>query len=210
MTPYLSLFLTAIMSFISAPPQIPAEVAEIMKKSDAAMSSTNGVEITMDMKTSLAFVTLTNINIVMGSKDDRFKALMSFSLLGTDIKMESGFDGTQEWVATKDTVYITQTTTPDHDDNGADLGIYKNYKKAKMKVKSDYYDIDFSDPIDKKSEAKSVNVKVSKSNYQIKEMKMSVKGAKVTIIIKKVRKGLSDNYFKLDMSKYPKAVVVNK
>lgn len=210
MKKYFIIILTAMMALMSVQAQIPADVAEIMKKSDAAMSSTNGVELTMDMKTSLAFVTLTNINIVMGSKDDKFKALMSFSLLDTDIKMESGFDGTQEWVATKDTVYITQTTTPDHDDNGADLGIYKNYKKAKMKVKSDYYDIDFSDPIDKKSEAKSVNVKVSKSNYQIKEMKMSVKGAKVTIIIKKVKKGLSDNYFKLDMSKYPKAVVVNK
>ena len=210
MKKYLIIILTAMMALVSAQAQIPADVAEIMKKSDAAMSSTNGVELTMDMKTSLAFVSLTNINIVMGSKDDKFKALMSFSLLGTDIKMESGFDGTQECVATKDTVYITQTTTPDHDDNGADLGIYKNYKKAKMKVKSDYYDIDFSDPIDKKSEAKSVNVKVSKSNYQIKEMKMSVKGAKVTIIIRKVKKGLSDNYFKLDMSKYPKAVVVNK
>ena len=210
MKKYFIIILTAMMALMSVQAQIPADVAEIMKKSDAAMSSTNGVELTMDMKTSLAFVTLTNINIVMGSKDDKFKALMSFSLLGTDIKMESGFDGTQEWVATKDTVYINQTTSPDHDDNGADLGIYKNYKKAKMKVKSDYYDIDFSDPIDKKSEAKSVNVKVSKSNYQIKEMKMSVKGAKVTIIIKKVKKGLSDNYFKLDMSKYPKAVVVNK
>ena len=210
MKKYLIIILTAMMALMSAQAQIPADVAEIMKKSDAAMSSTNGVELTMDMKTSLAFVSLTNINIVMGSKDDKFKALMSFSLLGTDIKMESGFDGTQEWVATKDTVYITQTTTPDHNDNGADLGIYIFYKKANMKVKSDYYDIDFSDPIDKKSEAKSVNVKVSKSNYQIKEMKMSVKGAKVTIIIKKVKKGLSDNYFKLDMSKYPKAVVVNK
>ena len=210
MKKYFIIILTAMMALMSVQAQIPADVAEIMKKSDAAMSSTNGVEITMDMKTSLAFVTLTNINIVMGSKDDKFKALMSFSLLGTDIKMESGFDGTQEWVATKDTVYITQTTSPDNNDNGADLGIYQNYKKAKMKVKSDYYDIDFSDPIDKKSEAKSVNVKVSKSNYQIKEMKMSVKGAKATITIKKVKKGLSDNYFKLDMSKYPKAVVVNK
>jgi hypothetical protein len=208
MKKYLIIILTAMMALMSAQAQIPADVAEIMKKSDAAMSSTNGVEITMDMKTSLAFVTLTNINIVMGSKDDRFKALMSFSLLGTDIKMESGFDGTQEWVATKDTVYITQTTSPDNNDNGADLGIYKNYKKAKMKVKSDYYDIDFSDPIDKKNEVKSVNVKVSKSNYQIKEMKMSAKGAKITITVKKVKKGLNDSYFKLDLNKYPEAVVV--
>lgn len=208
MKKYLIIIISSLMAALSAQAQIPADVAEIMKKSDAAMSSTNGVEITMDMKTSLAFVTLTNINIVMGSKDDRFKALMSFSLLGTDIKMESGFDGTQEWVATKDTIYITQTTSPDNNDNGADLGIYKNYKKAKMKVKSDYYDIDFSDPVDKKNEVKSVNVKVSKSNYQIKEMKMSAKGAKITITVKKVKKGLNDSYFKLDLNKYPEAVVV--
>lgn len=210
MKKYLIIILTAMMAVMSVQAQIPADVAEVMKKSDAAMSSPNGVEITMDMKTSFAFIKLTNINIVTGSKDDRFKVLTSFSLLGTDMSMEFGFDGTQEWMATKDTVYIKQTTTPNKDDDGADLGIYKNYKKAKMKVKSDYYDIDFSDPIDKKNEVKSVNLKVSKTNYQIKEMKMSVKGAKVTIIIKKVKKGLSDNYFKLDMSKYPKAVVVNK
>ena len=210
MKKYLITIMTVIMAAISVQAQIPADVADVMKKSDAAMSSPNGVEITMDMKTSLAFIKLTNMNMVMGSKDDRFKVLMSFSLLGTDITMESGFDGSQEWMATKDTVYITQTTTPNKDDNGADLGIYKNYKKAKMKVKSDYYDIDFSDPIDKKNEVKSVNVKVSKSNYQIKEMKMSAKGAKITITVKKVKKGLNDSYFKLDLNKYPEAVVIRK
>lgn len=208
MKKYLIIIISSLMAALSAQAQIPADVAEVMKKSDAAMSSPNGVEITMDMKTSFAFIKLTNINMVMGSKDDRSKVLMSFSLLGTDMSMESGFDGTQEWVATKDTVYITQTTTPNKDDNGADLGLYKKYKKAKMKVKSDYYDIDFSDPIDKKNEVKSVNVKVSKSNYQIKEMKMSAKGAKITITVKKVKKGLNDSYFKLDLNKYPEAVVV--
>lgn len=208
MKKYLIIIISSLMAALSAQAQIPADVAEVMKKSDAAMSSPNGVEITMDMKTSFAFIKLTNINMVMGSKDDRSKVLMSFSLLGTDMSMESGFDGTQEWVATKDTVYITQTTSPDNNDNGADLGLYKNYKKAKMKVKSDYYDIDFSDPIDKKNEVKSVNVKVSKSNYQIKEMKMSAKGAKITITVKKVKKGLNDSYFKLDLNKYPEAVVV--
>ena len=55
-----------------------------------------------------------------------------------------------------------------------------------------------------------MNVKVSKSNYMMKELKMSAKGAKVTINIKKVKKGLGDNYFKLDMSKYPNAKVVHK
>lgn len=200
----------AVMTIGGLNAQIPPEVAEVMRKCDDAMSSPNGVEITMEMKTSMAFITLTNISFVMGSKGDKYKALMSMSVLGQDMALESGFDGTQEWAATPDTVRIVATTNAKKDDNGADLGIYKDYRKAKMKEKSDYYDIDFSDPIDKNNELKSVNVKVSKKNYQMKEMRMKMKGAKVTITIKKVKKGLGDNYFKLDMSKYPKAVVVRK
>ena len=202
--------MVAMMTIGNVQAQIPADVAEIMRKCDETMSSPNGVELTMEMKTSFAFITLTNVNMVMGSKDDKFKVLMSFSMLGKDIAMESGFDGTQEWVATKDTVHISDTPTANQKDNGADLGIYKDYRKAKMKDKKGYYDIEFWDPIDKDSELKSVNVKVSKSNYMMKELKMSAKGAKVTINIKKVKKGLGDNYFKLDMSKYPNAKVVHK
>ena len=202
--------MVAMMTIGNVQAQIPADVAEIMRKCDETMSSPNGVELTMEMKTSFAFITLTNVNMVMGSKDDKFKVLMSFSMLGKEIAMESGFDGTQEWVATKDSVHISDTPTAKQKDNGADLGIYKDYRKAKMKEKKDYYDIEFWDPIDKDSELKSVNVKVSKSNYMMKELKMSAKGAKVNINIKKVKKGLGDNYFKLDMSKYPNAKVVHK
>lgn len=210
MKKFLVSLLVAMMAFGSLHAQIPPEVAEVMRKCDDAMSSPNGVEITMDMKTSMAFITLTNINIVMGSKADKYKALMNMSVLGQDVAIESGFDGTQEWTASADTVRIVSTTTAKKDDNGTNLTIYKDYRKAKMKEKSDYYDIDFSDPIDKNNELKSVNVKVSKKNYQMKELRMKMKGAKVTITIKKVKKGLGDNYFKLDMSKYPKAVVIRK
>ena len=42
------------------------------------------------------------------------------------------------------------------------------------------------------------------------EMKMSMKGAKATITINKVRFGLKDDYFNLDLSKYPKAKVIRE
>lgn len=200
----------AMMAIGGLQAQIPTEVDEVMRRCDNAMSSPRGVEIDMDVKTSLAFVTLTNMRMVMGSRDDKFKALMSLSLMGKDMAVESGFDGTQEWVATADTVHIKATTTPQKDAGGTDLGIYKGYRKAKMKEKSDCYDIVFSDPTNKDNEIKTVNVKVAKKSFMMKELQMKMKGAKVSITIRNVKKGLGDNYFKLDMGKYPNAVVIRE
>ena len=42
----------------------------------------------------------------------------------------------------------------------------------------------------------------------MREIRSSARGAKVTMTITKVRVGLKDSYFKLDLSKYPNAVVI--
>ena len=212
MNPRKILFLTLamFMAVLHVNGQVPSEVKEVMRKCEAAMSSPQGVEIDMNVKTSLAFVKLMNMRLVTGEKGSKSKALMTMSILGKEVTIESGFDGEQEWVATDDTVTITKTTTKGKGDSELNFNLANEYKKAKMKLKNDCYEIDFSEPVDKKNEAKSVSVKVSKKDYRLREMKMSMKGAKATITINKVRFGLKDDYFKLDLSKYPKAKVIRK
>lgn len=199
-----------IMAVLSVHGQVPSEVKEVMRKCEAAMSSPQGVEIDMNVKTSLAFVKMMDMRLVTGEKGSKSKALMTMSILGKEVTIESGFDGEQEWVATDDTVTITKTTTKGKGDSELNFNLANEYKKAKMKLKNDCYYIDFSEPVDKKNEAKSVSVKVSKKDYWLREMKMSMKGAKATITINKVHFGLKDDYFKLDLSKYPKAKVIRK
>lgn len=212
MNPRKILFLTLamFMAVLHVNGQVPSEVKEVMRKCEAAMSSPQGVEIDMNVKTSLAFVKLMNMRLVTGEKGSKSKALMTMSILGKEVTIESGFDGEQEWVATDDTVTITKTTTKGKGDSELNFNLANEYKKAKMKLKNDCYEIDFSEPVDKKNEAKSVSVKVSKKDYRLREMKMSMKGAKATITINKVRFGLKDDYFKLDLSKYPKAKVIRE
>lgn len=206
----LFLSLAMIMAVLSVHGQVPSEVKEVMRKCEAAMSSPQGVEIDMNVKTSLAFVKMMNMRLVTGEKGSKSKALMTMSILGKEVTIESGFDGEQEWVATDDTVTITKTTTKGKGDSELNFNLANEYKKAKMKLKNGCYYIDFSEPVDKKNEAKSVSVKVSKKDYWLREMKMSMKGAKATITINKVHFGLKDDYFKLDLSKYPKAKVIRK
>ena len=193
----LTLLLTLLLPSLTLQAQVPAEVRDVMHKCEAAMSSPKGTEIDMDMKASWAFVTLMNIHFVTGEKNGKSKTTMTMSILGNDVTIESGFDGEQEWMASDDTVTITKTTT-------------KHNKKAKLKLKKDHYAIDFSDPVDKNNEAKTVSVKVSKKDYRLQEMKMTMKGAKATMTVNKIRFGLPDSYFKLDLSKYPKAKIIRK
>ena len=46
------------------------------------------------------------------------------------------------------------------------------------------------------------------TDYIMREVRSGARGAKVTMTITKVRVGLKDSYFKLDLSKYPNAVVI--
>lgn len=79
-----------------------------------------------------------------------------------------------------------------------------------MKHKDGYYEITFSEPKDKKKEAKSMTVKIAEKNYVIREMHTSTRGARMTMNITKIRIGLKENYFKLDLTKYPNAVIIRK
>jgi len=79
-----------------------------------------------------------------------------------------------------------------------------------MKNKGDYYEITFSDPVDKKSEAKKITVKISTKTYRLIEMKTSARGANVVMTFNNYRIGLKDDYFKVNLNQYPKAAVIRK
>lgn len=212
---FLLLILFALLAAIGVQAQIPAEVTEVMAKCNEAMNNPKGLEYTMDMKVSMGPVTLTNSQLIIGSKGDMDRSKMTMTIVGKEISFESGFDGDETWeldcMGGKDTIHVTKGKKESkRDDGGIDLDLAKGFNKAKMKLKDGYYEIDYSDPIDKKSELKRLSLKVSAKNYYLREMRTSAKGAKVVMTITKIRLGLSDSYFKLDLSKYPNAVVVRE
>ena len=167
----------------------------------------------MDMKVAMGPVTLTNSQMVMGSKGEMNRSSVTFKVLDQSMTFLSGFDGNESWevqnYGKQDTIRISKGMK-DKDNDGADLDLAKGFRKAKMKLKDGYYEIDFSDPADKKSEMKKLALKISAKNYYLREMRTSAKGARVVMTITKVKVGLPDNYFKLDLGKYPNAVVVRE
>ena len=215
MKKFLLLAMVVMLAAISVQAQIPAEVNEVMKKCREAMDHPNGLEYTMDMKVAMGPVTLTNSQLIIGSKGEMNRSKMTMKIVGKEITFESGFDGNETWeldcMGDKDTIHITKGKKDSkRDDGGIDLELARGFKKAKMKLKDGYYEIDYSDPVDKKSELKKLSLKVSAKNYYLREMRTSAKGAKVTMTITKIKLGLNDNYFKLDLGKYPNAVIIRE
>jgi hypothetical protein len=140
-------------------------------------------------------------------------------IMGKELMEETGFDGQQEWEyshykdddgkARRDTLTITKTTKKPESEHSVDFEIYKNYKSAKMKLNGQYYEITFTKPINKDAPSKVV-MKIDKDKYYFREMKTKVKGATMTMKMTKIKIGVSDDVFKLDLKKYPNAVVVRK
>lgn len=211
------LFLLALaLGFASVQAQIPAEVTDVMNRCRTAMVNPSGLEYEMDMKAGMGPVGI-KMHFVIANKGNFSRTRMSMKVLGLDVVTENGFDGTDTWeieLASKETERDTITfTRGDHrkkSDGDLSLNLDKEYRKAKMKLKDGYYKITFSEPKDPKSEVKSMTVKISSKNYTMREFKSSAKGARVTATITKIRVGLKDSYFKLDLSKFPDAVVIRK
>ena len=209
-------FLTTLLlalGMAGAYAQIPAEVTTVMNKSRKTFSSSAGLEYTMDMKTKLGPVTVMDMRFIIANKGDMSRTKMTVTVLDEEVTTESGFDGKEAWEIKRskgrDSIIFSQKKKDDGVSD-FDLDLDKNYRKAKMKNKGDYYEITFSDPVDKKSETKKVTVKISTKTYRLLEMKTSARGANVVMTFSKYRVGLQDDYFKVNLSRYPKAVVVRK
>ena len=207
------LLLALALGIASAQAQIPAEVTEVMEKCRAAMTNATGLEYEMDMKAGIGPVAM-KMHFVVANKGNLNRTLMSMTVLGTEIVTESGFDGTDTWEIDHslkgDTITFTHGNKQKKSKNELSYDLDKQYNKAKMKLKDGYYEITFSEPKDKTSEVKSATVKISEKNYVIREMRTGARGAKVTMKITKIRVGLKDSYFKLDLNQYPHAVIIRK
>ena len=191
--------------------QIPAEVTEVMNKCRAAMVNQNGLEYEMDMKAGMGPLAM-KMHFVVAEKGNLNRTAMTMKIMGIEVATESGFDGTNTWEIKHseecDTITITKGNTRKKSKGDLTLDLDKQYRKAKMKLKDGYYEITFSEPKDKDNEVKSIAVKISEKNYVMREVRGGARGAKVTMTITKVRVGLKDSYFKLDLSKYHNAVVI--
>jgi len=212
MKKFLFTFLLAL-GMTGAYAQIPAEVTTVMNKCRQTFATTAGLEYAMDMKTKLGPVTIMDMRFVIANKGDMSRTKMIVKVLDQEVTSESGFDGKEAWEIKRskghDTIIFSQKKK---DDGVSDFSIDldKEYRKAKMKDKGDYYEITFSDPVDKKSETKKITVKISTKTYRLLEMKTSARGANVVMTFSKYRNGLKDDYFKINLSQYPKAAVIRK
>lgn len=189
--------------------QIPAEVTAVMDKCRTAMENPNGLEYEMDIKAGIGPLAM-KMRMVVASKGKMSRTSFSTRVLGNDIVVENGFDGTDTWENEGDTITITRGDHRKKDKNVLSTDFDKRYRKAKMKEKDGYYVITFTEPKDKDNEAKSVTTWLSMKSCMMQELKTTAKGASVTMKVTKIRTGLKDDYFKVDLGKFPNAVVIRK
>lgn len=207
----LLLLLVLALGIVGAKAQIPAEVTDVMNRCRAAMTNPSGLEYEMDIKTGVGPLAM-KMHIVSAEKGNMHRTKLTMRIMGMDIVTESGFDGTNTWEIKqserRDTITFTSGDKSKKGDKELSFDLDKQYTKAKMKLKDGYYEITFTEPKDKSSKVKSVTVKISEKNYTMRELKTSASGVKATMTVTKIRVGLRDSYFKIDMSKYPDAVVI--
>ena len=209
----LLLLLALVLGIAGAQAQVPAEVTEVMEKCRAAMLNPNGLEYEMDVKAGMGPLAM-KMHFAIADKGNLNRTAMTMKIMGMEVTTESGFDGTDTWkiehYGNGDTITITKGDNRQKSKGDLSLDLDKQYNKAKMKLKDGYYEIAFSEPKDKKNEAKNVTIKVQEKNHILREVRSGARGAKVTMTVTKIRVGLKDSYFKVDLSKYPDAVVVRK
>ena len=204
---------------MSALAQIDPQVTEIMRKCEKVMSNPAGLEMTMTVEARM-MIKLSGMTVTVAMKDEKTKATMVMKVLGKEVRTEEGFDGTQEWnyrhidlkkkgKEVKDTLTIQKTTKKSESDYDIDFSMDKDYKKATVKVSGQYYELTFTNPINKDDPKKMV-VKIDKDKYYFREMKAKQGVMSMTMTVSKIKFGVSDDVFKFDPKNYPNAVIVRK
>ena len=195
--------------------QIPAEVKDILKKCSEKTHYSGGTE--MDIKLHVgAVIASMNGTMKMYKKGDKSYSIVTMKALGREIYGENGFDGTHDWKYSKatddeerDTLTITKSAKKSKEKYSINLGLDKEYKKAKLKTTDKYYEITFTDPLKKKTPKKAI-LRIEKDKYLLHEYETKVSVASVKMTVTRIKYGVSDNVFVLDPKKYPNAVVVRK
>ena len=205
----------AIMTAMSVRAQIPNEVKDILKKCAEKNHHSGGYELDMKLHVGAVIASM-NGTMKMYKKGDKSFSVVQMKALGHDIYHETGFDGTQTWKYSKaaddeerDTLTITKSAKKSKEKYSINLGLDKEYKKAKLKTTDKYYEITFTDPLKKKTPKKAI-LRIEKDKYLLHEYETKVSVASVKMTVTRIKYGVSDNVFVLDPKKYPNAVVVRK
>ena len=205
----------AIMTAISVQAQIPEEVKDIMKKSAEKFKNDNGLEIDMKLHVGAVIMSMDGTMKVC-KKGDKSFSVLSMKVKGHEKYRETGYDGTQTWSYEKavdeeerDTLTITKDAQKKKEKFSVDMGLDKEYKKAKLKITDKFYEITFTGPLKKDTPKKSI-IRIVKDTYMLHQYETKVSIASMKMTVTKIKLGLSDNVFVFDPKKYPNAVVVRK
>ena len=208
-----------ICGSMGAQAQIDPQATEIMRKCEKVMSNPAGMEMTMTVEARMV-VKLSGMTATVAMKNEKSKATVVMKVLGREIRMDEGFDGTQEWSyrhidfkkkgkEVKDTLTIKKSAKKSESNYDIDFNIDKDYKTATVKVSGRYYELTFTNPV-KKDDPKKVVVKIDKDKYYFREMKAKQSGVSMTMTVTKIKFGVRDDIFKFDPKNYPNAVIVRK
>ena len=203
------------MTAMSAQAQISAEVTEIMKKSAEKFKNDNGLEIDMKLHVGAVIVSMDG-TMKICKKGDKSFSVVQFKVKGHEVYREMGYDGTQTWSYQKavdkeerDTLTIMKGVQKKKEKFSVNMGLDKDYKKAKLKTTDKFYEITFTGPLTKDIPKKSI-IRIVKDTYMLHQYETKVSIASMKMTVTKIKLGLSDNVFVFDPKKYPNAVVVRK
>ena len=204
-----------LMLCIGVQAQIPEEVKDIMKKCSEKMKSDNGLEIDLKLHVGAVIASMDG-TMKMYRKGDKSFSIMSMKVKGHEMYSETGYDGTQTWryeravdEEERDTLTIKKGAQKKKEKFAVNMGLDKEYKKAKLKTTDKFYEITFTGPLTKDTPKKSI-IRIVKDTYMLHQYETKVSIASMKMTVTKIKLGLSDNVFVFDPKKYPNAVVVRK
>ena len=211
---FLSLLLVSLWSALQA--QVPPDVVNVVKKCSEKMKNPAGVEMVCTLNVKAMAVISVNGTLKMYTKGDKSLAKTCITVLGHEVRTESGSDGTQDWFlkpasgdGEKDTVYLVSGKKKDKDEFDLDFNLYNEYKKAKMKESNGRYEITFSSPKDKDMPSKTILV-VNKDDYLFHSMTVKDGAKGFTMTATRIKFGVDDGLFVFSAKRYPNAVVVKR
>ena len=211
----LIMVVAALMISASAMAQIPANIMDVLNKCDQKMDDPNGMIIDMTLKSKILVLSL-NGTMRMYEKGDKSFCEVNIKALGKEMRTEQGFDGQQNWEfeaalskKERDTLTITKGAQKKKEKFAVNMGMDKEYKKAKLKTTDKFYEITFTGPLTKDTPKKSI-IRIVKDTYMLHQYETKVSIASVKMTVTKIKLGVSDNVFNFDPKKYPNAVVVRK
>ena len=209
------LILLMLQLCVAVQAQIPEEVKDIMKKSAEKFKNDNGLELDMKLHVGAVIMSMDGTMKVCKKGDKSFSA-MKMKVKGHEMYRETGYDGTQTWTYGKavdeeerDTLTITKGAQKKKEKFSVDMGLDKEYKKAKLKITDKFYEITFTGPLKKDTPKKSI-IRIVKDTYMLHQYETKVSIASMKMTVTKIKLGLSDNVFVFNPKKYPNAVVVRK